>query len=154
MPQIGRAVQQECRDRKSGSAGMPRPISYAVFCLKKKTTMRKGIWHAIGAYFTWGLFPIYWKWLRDISAIQLIGHRIVWSCVLLIGVLLLMRQWKALQAAVGNGRALLIYALAAILIGFNWSIYVWALYFDVTVATELYTLSLHDALPISVQQEC
>src|SRR4051794_33018340 len=24
-------------DRKSGSAGMPRPISYAVFCLKKKT---------------------------------------------------------------------------------------------------------------------
>src|SRR5437867_9334649 len=29
-------VQQECRDRKSGSAGMPRPISYAVFCLKKK----------------------------------------------------------------------------------------------------------------------
>src|SRR5207245_2907635 len=25
-------------DRKSGSAGMPRPISYAVFCLKKKTT--------------------------------------------------------------------------------------------------------------------
>src|SRR5437660_7067400 len=26
------------RDRKSGSAGMPRPISYAVFCLKKKTS--------------------------------------------------------------------------------------------------------------------
>src|SRR5437899_6407927 len=26
-----------CEDRKSGSAGMPRPISYAVFCLKKKT---------------------------------------------------------------------------------------------------------------------
>src|SRR5437879_6783884 len=26
----------EAEDRKSGSAGMPRPISYAVFCLKKK----------------------------------------------------------------------------------------------------------------------
>src|SRR5690242_21902116 len=26
-------------DRKSGSAGMPRPISYAVFCLKKKKTI-------------------------------------------------------------------------------------------------------------------
>src|SRR5205085_4442179 len=35
------SVQQECRDRKSGSAGMPRPISYAVFCLKKKKTRRK-----------------------------------------------------------------------------------------------------------------
>src|SRR5256885_5522715 len=28
------------RDRKSGSAGMPRPISYAVFCLKKKNVTR------------------------------------------------------------------------------------------------------------------
>src|SRR5262249_14589786 len=27
-----------CLDRKSGSAGMPRPISYAVFCLKKENT--------------------------------------------------------------------------------------------------------------------
>src|SRR5262245_63163696 len=40
----GKSVQQECRDRKSGSAGMPRPISYAVFCLKKKNTMH-GYWN-------------------------------------------------------------------------------------------------------------
>src|SRR2546423_3332246 len=38
---FGRAVQQECRDRKSGSAGMPRPISYAVFCLKKKNAVER-----------------------------------------------------------------------------------------------------------------
>src|SRR5256885_11866156 len=31
--------RQTChQDRKSGSAGMPRPISYAVFCLKQTTT--------------------------------------------------------------------------------------------------------------------
>src|SRR5699024_12085223 len=30
-------VCRALRDRKSGSAGMPRPISYAVFCLNKKT---------------------------------------------------------------------------------------------------------------------
>src|SRR5207247_3137419 len=33
-------------DRKSGSAGMPRPISYAVFCLKKKT----GGVHGVGRF--------------------------------------------------------------------------------------------------------
>src|SRR5438132_4661851 len=33
------AVQNQ--DRKSGSAGMPRPISYAVFCLKKK---KREVW--------------------------------------------------------------------------------------------------------------
>src|SRR5258708_11850529 len=30
-------------DRKSGSAGMPRPISYAVFCLKKKNLERPSL---------------------------------------------------------------------------------------------------------------
>src|SRR5438128_1586843 len=34
------SVQDCWRDRKSGSAGMPRPNSYAVFCLKKKTVVR------------------------------------------------------------------------------------------------------------------
>src|SRR5438093_3177985 len=33
-------ILKERGDRKSGSAGMPRPISYAVFCLKKKTSFR------------------------------------------------------------------------------------------------------------------
>src|SRR5438552_9440289 len=31
-------------DRKSGSAGMPRPISYAVFCLKKKKKLRNNLY--------------------------------------------------------------------------------------------------------------
>src|SRR5947209_15359499 len=31
-------LNPQCLDRKSGSAGMPRPTSYAVFCWKKKKT--------------------------------------------------------------------------------------------------------------------
>src|SRR2546430_1790055 len=33
---VGLGGKSAAEDRKSGSAGMPRPISYAVFCLKKK----------------------------------------------------------------------------------------------------------------------
>src|SRR5260370_11057524 len=38
---LGEHIVALCQfiDRKSGSAGMPRPISYAVFCLKKKINM-------------------------------------------------------------------------------------------------------------------
>src|SRR5205814_3728560 len=36
------SVFLHCVDRKSGSAGMPRPISYAVFCLKKKKKTASG----------------------------------------------------------------------------------------------------------------
>src|SRR5690606_41009177 len=45
---VGRkANDSHAEDRKSGSAGMPRPISYAVFCLKKK---RKGPVHSSGVF--------------------------------------------------------------------------------------------------------
>src|SRR5437764_8911324 len=38
-------------DRKSGSAGMPRPISYAVFCLKKKTFNESRVFgHRLGQW--------------------------------------------------------------------------------------------------------
>src|SRR5437588_3572652 len=36
VTQLGKLDYDATPDRKSGSAGMPRPISYAVFCLKKK----------------------------------------------------------------------------------------------------------------------
>ena len=57
--------------------------------------MNKGIWYAIGVYVTWGLFPIYWKWLHQIEAVHLVSHRILWSFVILFIVILLMRQWQA-----------------------------------------------------------
>src|SRR5207244_4631383 len=41
-PNFGRRVRNRRQDRKSGSAGMPRPISYAVFCLKTKKKRRFG----------------------------------------------------------------------------------------------------------------
>src|SRR5207237_6544388 len=37
-------------DRKSGSAGMPRPISYAVFCLKKKNAERGALARPVAAF--------------------------------------------------------------------------------------------------------
>src|SRR5437667_147439 len=37
-------------DRKSGSAGMPRPISYAVFCLKKKSARRASLFVRLHAF--------------------------------------------------------------------------------------------------------
>src|SRR5215469_17057531 len=38
----GKSAADKGQDRKSGSAGMPRPISYAVFCLKKKNNSYSG----------------------------------------------------------------------------------------------------------------
>jgi chloramphenicol-sensitive protein RarD len=98
--------------------------------------MNKGIWYALGAYVFWGLFPVYWKILAGIPALQLLGHRIFWSFLLLMGIVLVVRQGKIFRALL-NWRVLLIYAVAAILIAINWLTYVWAVGAGFIVETSL-----------------
>lgn len=85
----------------------------------------KGVLHAFGAYFIWGLVPIYWKLLKHVPASQLIGHRIVWSFILLALILLLGRKWTEMRSCVSHRKTIYIYSVAAVLCGFNWFIYVW-----------------------------
>ncbi len=88
--------------------------------------MNKGIWYAVGAYVTWGLFPVYWETLNHVPAVQLLGHRILWSFLLLFGIILGTRQWKAFRKAALTRRMVGIYSIAAVLIAVNWLTYVWA----------------------------
>ena len=98
--------------------------------------MNKGILYGIGAYVAWGFFPIYWKMLHHVPAIQLIGHRIIWSFLLLIVVILFTKQWTEFRKTV-NVRVLRIYTIAALLIGVNWFLYVWAVNANFIVETSL-----------------
>ncbi len=98
--------------------------------------MRKGILYGIGAYAFWGFFPLYWKALKSVPAIQLIGHRIIWSFLLLLVVIAVSKQWKEFRATL-NAKILSVYAAAAILIGVNWFTYVWAVNANYIVETSL-----------------
>jgi len=99
--------------------------------------MNKGIWYAVGAYVAWGVLPVYWKWLHNVPAIQLISHRIIWSFVLLASVLFVTRQWKSFRSAAQPRRVLLIYLAAAVLLSINWLTYVWAVNAGFIVETSL-----------------
>jgi chloramphenicol-sensitive protein RarD len=85
---------------------------------------KKGIFYALGAYVLWGLFPIYWKWLHDVPAIQVIGHRIGWSFMMLMIVILATGQWQKIRAVL-TWRVLGIYLVSGLLLSANWLIYVW-----------------------------
>jgi chloramphenicol-sensitive protein RarD len=98
--------------------------------------MNKGIWYALGAYITWGLFPIYWRLLAGIPALQLLGHRIFWSFLLLFGIVLAARQINVFRASL-SWRVVLTYSLAAVLIAINWLTYVWAVGAGFIVETSL-----------------
>jgi chloramphenicol-sensitive protein RarD len=98
--------------------------------------MNKGILYAFGAYLSWGLFPIYWKWLQAVPAVQVIGHRIVWSFVMLVIVMLATRQWTKFRASL-TPRVIGIYFAAGVLLSINWLVYVWGVNSGQIVETSL-----------------
>jgi chloramphenicol-sensitive protein RarD len=84
------------------------------------------MWYAIGAYASWGLFPIYFKWLDHVPALQLLGHRIMWSFLMLWVVVLLAREWRTFWALARTPHILALYSLAGVLVAINWLVFIWA----------------------------
>ena len=87
--------------------------------------MNTGILYALATYLLWAVLPIYWKQLHHVSAAQLIGHRIIWVFLMLLLVILVTGQWKTFREKL-DAKTLKAHSLAALLLGTNWLIYVWA----------------------------
>ena len=88
--------------------------------------LRQGIIAGLTAYLIWGLVPIFFKQLHGVGAVEIIAHRIVWSLLLLVGLLLYRRQWAWLAGAIRNRRTLLTFMATAVLLAINWLTYIWA----------------------------
>jgi chloramphenicol-sensitive protein RarD len=99
--------------------------------------MNKGILYGIGAYLLWGFFPIYWKFLHPVPALQVIGHRIGWSFILLTVYILVTKQWQDFRSVAFKWKTIGIYSIAAVLLSINWLIYVWGVNAGFIVETSL-----------------
>jgi len=97
--------------------------------------MSRPLWYAVAAYLFWGFFPLYWGLIRHVPTGQAMGHRIVWSA-LVLGVLVLGSSRRQALSRVSR-RVAGQYATAAVLIGVNWTIYVWAVNAGFVVETSL-----------------
>ena len=94
--------------------------------LKSQQDSLPGVGYASAAFLIWGLSPIYWKVLRNIPAFEIIMHRVIWSFIFLIIILVFQKRLNELIAALKNRRTYLILFPTTILLGFNWFIYIWA----------------------------
>lgn len=88
--------------------------------------MSPGIAYATAAYTAWGLFPLYFRQLAQVSALEVIAHRTLWSMLFVALVLLVRRQWAWLAPLLRQPRLLAVSALSALLLSANWLLYVWA----------------------------
>lgn len=87
---------------------------------------RTGLGLGIGAYTAWGLMPLYFKLLLGVPALAIVAHRIVWSFLLLGGLITLTRAWPAIRTALAEPRTVRLLLATSGLIGVNWLLYVYA----------------------------
>jgi chloramphenicol-sensitive protein RarD len=96
---------------------------------------RRGVWYAIAAYVIWGMFPLYWRQLQEVPSLQVIAHRIIWSWIAVVALALVIRAYTAWPSL--RGRVAALYAVAGVLIGVNWFLYVWGVNAGLVVQTSL-----------------
>jgi len=99
--------------------------------------MNKGIVYGVGAYLMWGILPMYWKLLDHVPALEILLHRVMWSFLLLILIILARKGWKTFRKAIASPRVIGIYLIAAIFLGGNWLLYIWAVNAAFIVETSL-----------------
>jgi chloramphenicol-sensitive protein RarD len=99
--------------------------------------VKRGIYYGAGAYLLWGFFPLYFKALQAVPALEIMFHRVVWSFLFLAALILARREWPQLKAAVARPRILFIYALAAVLLALNWLVYIYGVNAGQVVETSL-----------------
>ncbi len=93
----------------------------------KRSDQRTGVALGLGAYFLWGILPLYFKLVGQVPAVEIVADRVIWSVLFLAGLVTLRRRWGAIRTALGTGRVLLILIATAGLIAANWLIYIWAI---------------------------
>ncbi len=96
-----------------------------------------GIFYGVSAYVIWGLLPIYWRWLDQASAFEILSHRAVWSLFFCILFLAFQKQLIKTFKLITNLRTLSLLALTSLLLSLNWGIYIWAVSVDRVVEAAL-----------------
>ena len=84
-----------------------------------------GLTLGIGAYLTWGLFPLYWPLLEPANSIEIVAHRAVWTFVFCIALLLYTGKLRSTFALLKERRIVLRLLVSAVLISINWLVYIW-----------------------------
>ena len=98
---------------------------------------RIGVLFTLAAYLLWGLFPLYFHALQDVSALEILAHRIVWSLVVTAAILMALRRGEWIRGLVKEPRTLAIFTGSALLIGLNWGTYVYSIVSGQTIEASL-----------------
>ena len=98
---------------------------------------RLGVAYGVGAYVIWGSLPIYWRWLEQATAFEVLANRGIWSLAVCIIFLAFQRQLRSTFTLMRNSKTFFTLALSSFLLTLNWGIYIWSVSVDRVVEASL-----------------
>ena len=98
---------------------------------------RLGVAYGVGAYVIWGLLPIYWRWLEQATAFEILANRGIWSLVVCMILLAFQRQLRSTFTLMKNYKTFFTLALSSYLLTLNWGVYIWSVSADRVVEASL-----------------
>lgn len=98
---------------------------------------RKGVWFAVAAFLVWGVAPLFWNLLASVPALQILGHRIIWSIPLLFAIIAGRRRLAVLGDSFRSPGTTTTALVGGILLAINWGVFVWAVTADHVVDASL-----------------
>ena len=87
---------------------------------------KKGLLYGILCYSIWGLFPLYWHQLAHVDSMEILAHRMLWSCVFMVVLFVLIRRMR-LSCHIHGAKQWLMLLLTGGMMAFNWGLYIWAI---------------------------
>lgn len=92
----------------------------------EENSSRNGALSAFCAYFLWGIAPIYFKLLSDISPSEIVMHRVVWSALFLLILVIALKKWPQFVSVCAQPKVIFKLTLSASILALNWLIFIWA----------------------------
>jgi chloramphenicol-sensitive protein RarD len=105
--------------------------------VKPAVASRGGLAAAVSAFLLWGLFPLYWKLLATVPALEVVAHRMAWALAAVAAWVSLRGRWRDALAVASRPRTVARLAASGALVSVNWLLYIWAVVHDRVVEASL-----------------
>ena len=94
--------------------------------MNEPNEQRAGLLYGLTAYTLWGMMPLYFTQLAHVWPLETLSHRVLWSALLLLVVMLAFGRGSLLVAALSQPRTRNLLMASTLLIGINWFVYIYS----------------------------
>lgn len=98
---------------------------------------QKGFILALATFIMWGIFPIFFKFIEGIAATEVLAHRIIWSALILLVILIITKRLNSVKRIAKIKKVTLTLAITGALIASNWGVFIYAINQNEILATSL-----------------